>query len=65
MIVKLQLKKTKMQILVKLRLLKDKDFVIYEDKADNIAKRLKELKKNLWKAHSPQRGKLNRNTVVT
>lgn len=44
-IVKLQSNKTKMKILVKRRLLKGKGFVIFEDMADDIAKRLKDLNK--------------------
>ncbi|XP_022805040.1 uncharacterized protein LOC111342249 [Stylophora pistillata] len=43
-IVKLQSHKTKMKILLKQRMLKGKGLVIVEDMADQIAKRLKELK---------------------
>lgn len=43
-IVKLQSHKTKMKILLKRKVLKGKGLVIVEDTADDIAKRLKELK---------------------
>ena len=43
-IVKLQSNKTKMKILLKRRLLKGKEFVIMEDMADDIARRLRVLK---------------------